>query len=248
MEVFVQRLLAEFILPPFSLGLLGALGLVVARRHFALGMKIISVAISLLFLLSLPIWAVLSSSSAAPKGEAPAIDGAEVIVILGAGRRTNAWEYGSRETLSSGSLERVRYGAWLSKSTKLPLLVSGGNPIVRGARGDSSEAELMALALENEFGIPVTWIESRSNDTRENAEYSSKLLKAEGVERVLLVTHYSHMTRAKFEFEAQGMAVIPAPTVFPVERELSYLDFFPSFRGLAQTRQLIYRRLAAFRI
>lgn len=244
----LQRLLAEFILPPFSLGLLGALGLVAARRHFAFGVKIIGVSISPLFLLSLPIWGVIGSSYAAPKWEAPAIDAAEGIVILGAGRRINAWEYGSRETLSSGSLERVRYGAWLSKSAKLPLLVSGGSPIVRGLRGDSSEAELMALALETEFGVPMTWIESRSNDTRENAEYSSGLLKAAGIERVLLVTHYSHMTRATVEFQAQGMTVMPAPTVFPVKHELSYLDFFPSFRGLAQTRQLIHRRIAAFRL
>lgn len=250
MDVFVQRLIAELILPPFSLGLLGAIGLVIARRYPPLGAKVMGASILMLFLMSLPVWAVLASSSVSSKGRQSELHlaGADAIVILGGGRRLNAWEYGESQTLSSGSLERVRYGAWLSKRSGVPLLVSGGNPIVRGRKGDSSEAQIMAAVLENEFGVAVTWIESKSNDTRENAKYSSRLLTEAGVETVLLVTHYSHITRAALEFERYGLRVIPAPTVIPDKSELSYVDFLPSFSGLTQSRQLIYHTLARLRI
>jgi uncharacterized SAM-binding protein YcdF (DUF218 family) len=53
----------------------------------------------------------------------------EVIVILGGGRRKGALENPSeyqQQDLSPNSMERLRYGARLSKQTKLPILVTGG--------------------------------------------------------------------------------------------------------------------------
>ena len=47
------------------------------------------------------------------------------IVVLGAGRRLLAPEYGVAE-LSSMGTERLRYGVWLSRQTGLPLAFSGG--------------------------------------------------------------------------------------------------------------------------
>jgi uncharacterized SAM-binding protein YcdF (DUF218 family) len=58
------------------------------------------------------------------------------------------------------------------------------------------------------------WTETASRDTAENASFSARILRGEGVTRVLLVTHALHMKRAQSEFEASGMRVIPAPTGF----------------------------------
>ncbi|HMY77819.1 MAG TPA: YdcF family protein, partial [Thauera aminoaromatica] len=106
-------------------------------------------------------------------------------------------------------LERLRYAAALARETRLPVLVSGGAPA-----GDTPEAYLMEALLRDEYGVPPRWVESASRDTRENARFSAVHLQAAGVKRILLVTHAMHMERARPEFEAAGLDVIPAPTAW----------------------------------
>ena len=62
---------------------------------------------------------------------------AQAIVVLGAGKRTHAPEFGG-ETVNRLALERLRYAATLARETRLPMLVSGGAPA-----GDTPEASLM---------------------------------------------------------------------------------------------------------
>ncbi len=53
----------------------------------------------------------------------------QAIVILGGRRRKAALETPpnyQQQDLSSGSIERLRYGARLARQTKLPILVTGG--------------------------------------------------------------------------------------------------------------------------
>lgn len=133
----------------------------------------------------------------------------EPIVILSAGRRTYAPEFGA-ETLDELSLERVRYGASLAKETHLPVLVSGG----LGGGGAPSLAMLMANALRSDYGIEARWLESRSGNTAQNAIFSSEILRAAGIKRVIFVTHAWHMKRARAAFLASGMSVFPGPTAF----------------------------------
>ena len=131
------------------------------------------------------------------------------IVILSAGRRGYAPEYaaGDRGTVDALSLERVRYGAWLARRTKIPVLVSGGlKPVPL--------AMLMFDTLSQDYGITPRWIETKSANTAQNAIFSSTILKADGVHRVILVTHAWHMKRAMAAFEANGMSAIAAPTAF----------------------------------
>ena len=72
----------------------------------------------------------------------------------------------------------------------------------------------MKTALEEDFRLPVKWVEAASLDTRDNARMSAALLHTDGVKRVVLVTHAAHMRRSVEAFEAAGLAVIPAPTGF----------------------------------
>lgn len=133
---------------------------------------------------------------------------AEAIVVLGAGRRKHAPEFGG-DTVNRLALERLRYAARLARETGLPVLASGGAP-----QGGVPEAVLMQRSLREDFGINPRWLESASRDTRENARFSATHLQAAGVRSILLVTHAMHMERARAEFEAAGLRVTPAPTAW----------------------------------
>jgi uncharacterized SAM-binding protein YcdF (DUF218 family) len=73
----------------------------------------------------------------------------------------------------------------------------------------------MAIVLQD-FGVPAQamLLEETSRNTRENASFSTTLLKARGVQHILLVTSALHMPRALALFTAQGLQADPAPTDF----------------------------------
>ena len=117
-------------------------------------------------------------------------DDAEAIIILGAAAARLAPEYGGT-TVGSFALVRLRYGASLHRRTQLPVLVTGGP--VHGM--EVTAAELMAETLEQELGTPVRWQERRAFNTHENALFAAEMLEAEGIRRVLVVTHAFHIQR-----------------------------------------------------
>ena len=49
------------------------------------------------------------------------------------------------------------------------------------AEGRAESLSLKAI-LEDEFHVPVKWVETRSRDTRENAANAAPILKAAGIE------------------------------------------------------------------
>lgn len=207
---WLKKLASILLLPPLAPLLLIALGLLLVKRRRRSGLALAWLGVALALFLATPAsvgW-LLRGLETAPVASADAIRQAQAIVILGAGKRRYAPEYGG-ETINRLALERLRYGARLARATGLPVLVSGGVPT-----GERAEAALMKSALEEDFGVPVRWVESAALDTRQNAQFSAIPLRAAGVQRVLLVTHAVHMPRAQAEFEAQGLQVIPAPTAW----------------------------------
>ena len=141
---------------------------------------------------------------------------AQAIVILGGGVRSNAPEYGG-DTVGRLTLDRVRYGALVARAT--------GSTRARHRRRARSatraEADVMRETLEREFGVPVRWSEDRSRNTHENAQFSAARLEQEGVKRVVLVAHGFDMRRARAEFTAAGLEVVPAPTFVPARARSS---------------------------
>ena len=165
---------------------------------------------------------------------------AEAIVVLGADRRSDAPEYGGRDTINRLGLERLRYAAWLAKKTGLPVMASGGSV----QDGRVPEAELMGEILK-EFGVEARWLEGKSRNTYENAVFSSQLLKGVGIGEVLLVTHAWHMPRAAEAFEKAGMRVVPAPTGGAKRRveNVGYQDWLPGTASLQMSFWALHERL-----
>ncbi|WP_162911004.1 YdcF family protein [Azohydromonas sediminis] len=203
-------LVGGVVVPPVSLVLAALLGLWVARRRRALGGAIAATALAGLLALSLPVvaFALMTrlEGPAAPDPRAAARD-AGAIVILGGGVARGAVEWGG-DTVGVFTLQRLRYGAHLAKALGLPVLITGAAP----ADGRPGEAAMMRDVLQREFGVDVRWFDERARTTAGNAREAAALLRAAGVERVVLVTHAFHMVRARAAFERAGLQVVPAPT------------------------------------
>ena len=159
-------------------------------------------------------------------------------MILGGGTRRRAAEYGG-DTLGPLTLERVRYGARVARLTALPVLVSGGVTF-----GEKAEASLMRQSLEQEFGVPVRWIEPESRNTHENAVRSAEILRAEGIRQVVLVAHEFDMERARAEFAKEGIATVAAPTGIVSPGGRTWIDYVPSLGALSQSYYALYELLA----
>lgn len=230
-----NRLLEFVLLPPLAPWLLLLLALLVLRWHARLGLGLAWASLVLGVLLMSP-WSLgmlitpleqgavyrpgppqqgqLVSSPDTLRLSDPSLrehlrEGPQAIVVLGGGRNSHAIEYGG-ESINRLTLERLRYGVHLARQTGLPLLVSGG----LGSHGRLPEARLMQRALIEDFAWPARWVEDRSANTRQNAQFTARLLEQAGIHHVLLVTHAVHLPRAQRYFEAAGLRVTGAPTGF----------------------------------
>ena len=233
-------MLSWAVLPPGSVIILLALAAIFARPYRRLARVLVIFGGLLLYLCSIPV--VAAALIGALQIYEPATPSAiaefraQAIVVLAAGRRSTAPEYGG-ETVDGLTLERIRLGARLQRAIGLPLYVAGGDPTHEGI----PLAQLMATALQEDYGIAVAGMETRSDTTAENAAFLAPMLRERGIERILLVTHSWHMRRAKRAFEREGLVVMAAPTGFIGTGDGPALDdFLPSASALAATTYALH--------
>lgn len=227
--------LAALLLPPFNGLLLIGLGWWLWHARPRLARGLVGCGALLLLILSLPVVGDNLLHSLEPEPlELQQAREAQAIVLLGGGRYLDAPEYGS-DTVGRYTLIRLRYAARLQLETGLPLLVTGGRP---GGEG-LSEGETMRRVLEQEFKVPVRWVEGESNNTRENAVLSARILQAAGVKRVLLVSHAWHLPRAVEAFARAGLEAIPAPTAF-TRPGLTPLAFLPNAAAMENSSNALH--------
>ena len=151
-----------------------------------------------------------------PQVPIAAVPHAQAMVVLG-GAVTPPMIGGTEVDLKAAA-DRVWYAARLFHADKAPLvLLSGGGDLERQA---FSEARAMAVFIQD-LGVPTQAIalEETSRNTRENAAFSAALLKARGIDHILLVTSALHMPRALALFKAQGLQVTPSPTDFEASQD-----------------------------
>ena len=171
-----------------------------------------------LWLWSMPVtghWLASRIENQFPQVPISAVPHAQAMVVLGG---TVTPPSGKSTEINLGRVGRVWYAARLFHASKAPLvLLSGGGDLEHQA---FSEARAMAVLLQD-LGVPAKAIalEETSRNTRQNAAFSATLLKARGIEHILLVTSALHMSRSLALFKAQGLQVTPAPTDFEASQE-----------------------------
>jgi uncharacterized SAM-binding protein YcdF (DUF218 family) len=243
MSWFFTNLIGAFLLPPFNLLLIAALGLWLWHKRPLLARVLLTSAFILLWLFSTPFFAEALLHGLEGKPHITDTDKplADAIVVLGGGTNFNALEYNG-DTVSKESLERLRYAAKLQRKTDKPILVTGGKPL----GNNLSEAAQMKQVLEQEFYVPVRWTEDASDDTWQNARLSRQLLQQEGITRIYLVTHAWHMPRAVLAFQTAGFQVIPAPTAYTTRYRTDLLAFVPNAYALIDSRIFMHELIGIF--
>jgi uncharacterized SAM-binding protein YcdF (DUF218 family) len=230
-----KTLLKGIILPPAGPLLLAILGVLLIKRRPLLARTFLILGLGSLWLLSTPVVSdVLTGlTEHYPPLDLPGTAGAQAIVILGGGgQRVFAPEYGgpAAEPLL---LERLAYGAYIAGKTGLPVLVTGFH----------MEAFAMRDTLLRNFGIGARWVDDQAYDTFDNARNSVRMLEADGVHRIVLVTSAGHMWRSVHEFTAAGTEVVPAPSGVLVPREFGITRFMPNPEALLRAHAALYELL-----
>lgn len=237
----LRNAIASALLPPGLLLVIGLVGLLLLARRPRAGAGLCAFALIALYALSTRLVAVALLQSLEPAYRDPAAAGAAgAIVVLGAGTYFDAPEFGA-DTVNAAALERLRYAAHLHRVTRVPILASGGSPEGAG----TGEARHMKRVLEEDFRVPVTWVEDASRTTLENAGHTRAILGAAGIRTVYLVTHAWHMPRARLAFENAGFTVIPAATGHATRFRLTALDFVPDARALRDS-SLYFREMLGY--
>ena len=238
MDWLITNAIAAWLLPPgFILATLLAAWWLMRRRP-RIARVLLALACAALYALSTPVVSTeLQRLFELAPGNPISDPSGQAIVVLGGGLYFGAPEYGG-DTVSTATLARIRYAAAMYRATGKPVLASGGTP-----NGKIPEAAIIKRVLEQEFQVPVKWVEDKSGTTMENARLSSEVLKAAGVRRIYLVTHSWHMPRSRFAFEHFGIEVIPAPTGYATRPKLTLVDFLPDAAALFRSSQFFHEAI-----
>ena len=237
MDYFVwKQLLKNLVLPPTGPLLLTFLGLLLLMvRRLRLGGAILcALGLALLWVLATPIAAdsLVRWAERYPALDPGQVGDAQAIVILAGGVRVDAPEYGTSAP-GATSLERLVYGARLARRTHLPVLISGSR----------FETASMSDFLHQDLGVSAQWLENRSRDTHENAQFSAVILARAGVHKVVLVTSAAHMARSVAEFNQAGIEAVPAPAAMWTQRDKGVLAFIPNADALVRAQRALYEGL-----
>jgi uncharacterized SAM-binding protein YcdF (DUF218 family) len=226
MLLHLKTFLKNLLFPPTGPLLVALAGLLLLSRRPRLARGLLWVGLGSLWLLSTP---VVSDALSGLAEQYPPVDlrtakGAQAIVILGGGgQRAYAPEYGG-PAAEPALLERLSYGAYLAGKTGLPILVTG----------NGVEAAAMRATLEQNFGIAARWVDADAYDTFENARNSARLLEADAIRRIVLVTRATHMARSVREFAAAGLDVVPAPVGLLSDRNTGVTRYIPNADALSR--------------
>jgi len=231
----IKTFLKEMLLPPAGPLLLALLGVAMVKRRLVLGRTLVLLGVATIWLLATP---VISNAIVDLTQHYPALDAgvhtdaAAIVILGGGGQRFYAPEY-KGPAADPLLLERLAYGAFLARKTGLPILVTGFR----------IEAAAMQDSLRQLFGIETRWVDDQAFDTFQNAQDAARLLAADGIHKVILVTHSTHMWRAVHEFVGAGVQVVPAPLGIRVDREAGLAPYLPSAAALLRSYSAVYELL-----
>ncbi len=245
---FLKPWLTVLALPPAGGLLIIGLGLwLMVRYRSRLGISVALLGVASLWVLSCNVFAVWMGQHLLPSvphlqlataGATFKQQQVQAIMVLGGGADTRNREYGKAQP-NGTTTARMHYGVVLARSAGLPLGFSGGVGWAADS-GSGTEADAVQRWMA-QLGLgPLRWLESGSRDTGENAQLTAALLRKDGIERIALVTHASHMPRAQRAFENAGLFVMPAPMGFTEPVHSPGLEWLPSIDGLRNSKHILH--------
>ncbi len=217
-----------------------------------LGGALLICAAGMLWVFSTPLfanWLISSLEDDYPPGWIEIMPRANVAILLGGMASMPAT---SPTPQFSDAVDRLFYAAQLYHAGNVDyILVSGGNLPWQPA--SIPEAVVVAAVLVR-MGVPqdAIVVESKSQNTHENAVFSKTIVEESGWDSALLVTSGSHMPRALAAFSKAGIDAVPAATDLRAywPRPQSALDLMPDAGALALTTDAIkeYIGLVVYRM
>jgi uncharacterized SAM-binding protein YcdF (DUF218 family) len=249
--LIVKRIVDNLLLPPGGPLVLTLVGLLLGSRRPRLGKSLAWSGVVLGLVLSTRLGAygvaelvehasLPALSQAALKSALASTDPPGAIVLLAGGTHFDLRELPAPDLMSDRTLQRALHAVRVSRWSELPILVSGASVYV----GRVAEAQTIARIIREDFRHPIKWVEDDSLDTAENASKSARMLKAAGVNKIVLVTDATHMWRSVLSYESAGLRVLPAPMAFSGSQGADWSTaWLPSAQGIGISGRALHELL-----
>ncbi len=254
MSFIISKIFTYLFLPPGAFIVL----LLILFPFILKGKRAISVILLLLLLVSLYFLSIEPGSDFILKGleeRYPPLDlervkNVDAILILGGGLNEGRSPiFGEDLYPKEYTLSRLIYGYLVWKKLMVPIILSGGRPLMRlpGTEADVMKDFLVKLGVPDSFLI----VENKSRNTYENAIYSLKICKDSDFNHIILITSAFHLMRAMKLFSEKGITIYPAPSSYLTEAHpYTWISFLPhanylyySFLGLKERVGMLFYKI-----
>ncbi len=254
MSFFISKIFTYLFLPPglFILLLLLLLPFALKGKRFVSTVLVFLILFSLYFLSIEPGSDLILKSleDRYPPLNLENLKNVDAIVILGGGLNEGRSPFPEDNLYpKEHTLSRLIYGYFIWKKLMVPIVLSGGRPLMSlpGTEADVMKDFLVRLGVPDSFII----VENRSRNTYENALYSLKICKDSDFKSIVLISSAFHLARALGLFSGKGITVYPAPSSYLTEAHpYTWISFLPhasylyySFLGLKERMGMLFYKI-----
>lgn len=168
------------------------------------------------------------------------------MVVLTGGNQAPLQGTWRSERLAGSSLPRAIGAArvYHRRPVGHVIITGRGEPIGFPDETAAAMADVMAA-----FGVPRDRIviEPMALNTRQNAQFSTRIVRDLGAEKTLVVTSALHMSRSVLEFERAGLPVIAAPVDHRYEPPEGLAPYIPSMASFLRMHKVLHEVLGRFK-
>jgi len=212
-------------------------GLLLRRRRPRAGLALLALGPALVVLLALPpvanrLWHALEDD--APRSYVPEKT-YDVVVLLGG--VIDAGGSNATEAAWGNNVERFLTTYDLLRTGKAKAaIITGGVPSIPAPEARVLGDQLAAWGIERERLL----LDEKAVNTRENAQFSAKLVREHGFTSVLLVTSAFHMKRSVAAFKAAGLEVDTLPVDYRMREPSRDRLFLPRTNYLEESARALH--------
>jgi uncharacterized SAM-binding protein YcdF (DUF218 family) len=150
-------------------------------------------------------------------------------VILGGGVNDFAPDIDGEGTIGDVALQRLICAYRLYRIDKKPIIFSGGKIFERRPEAEIAKRILLSLGVSEKD----VFMEGKSRDTFENAQYVKELSEKHNINKVILITSAFHMKRSMLLFDKFFKGTIPCPTGYNTSKtKYDLMSYLPNAGNL----------------